>query len=118
MKADIFVIGMLLPDTRRGRDLAGMLIADIVPQRLSYVARTERGFIHQRRAEGIAAARARNVKFGRRPRERSAEFMVLSEQWRRGEISARRCGAYLMEQKHRCLLFSLIGREWMIGMNT
>ena len=56
---------MPLLDSRRNRDLTGTLIADIVLQLLSYVAQTEREFIHQRQAEGIAAAKARGVKFGR-----------------------------------------------------
>lgn len=63
--AAIVVLDMPLLDTRRNRDLTGTLIADIVLQLLSYVAQTEREFIHQRQAEGIAAAKARGVKFGR-----------------------------------------------------
>ena len=63
--AAIVVLDMPLLDTRRSRDLTGTLIADIVLQLLSYVAQTEREFIHQRQAEGIAAAKARGVKFGR-----------------------------------------------------
>ena len=57
-QAAIVVIDMPLLDTRQGRDLTGTLIADIVLQLLSYVAETERNFIRQRQAEGIAAARA------------------------------------------------------------
>lgn len=56
---------MPLLDTRQNRDLTGTLIADIVLQLLSYVAQTEREFIRQRQAEGIAAAKARGVHFGR-----------------------------------------------------
>ena len=62
--AAIVVLDMPLLDTRRSRDLTGTLIADIVLQLLSYVAQTEREFIRQRQAEGIAAAKARGVKFG------------------------------------------------------
>ena len=62
--AAIVVLDMPLLDTRRSRDLTGTLIADIVIQLLSYVAQTEREFIRQRQAEGIAAAKARGVKFG------------------------------------------------------
>ena len=61
----IVVLDMPLLDTRQGRDLTGVLISDIVLQLLSYVAQTEREFIRQRQKEGIAAARERNVKFGR-----------------------------------------------------
>ena len=63
-QAHIVVLDMPLLDTRQGRDLTGTLIDDIVLQLLSYVAQTEREFIKQRQAEGIAAAKARGVKFG------------------------------------------------------
>ena len=85
----IVVLDMPLLDTRQGRDLTGGLIADIVLQLLSYVAETERTFIHQRQAEGIAAAKARGVRFGREPKERTAEFYELKAAWERGEVSAR-----------------------------
>ena len=70
-------------------DLTGQLIADIVLQLLSYVAQTEREFIKQRQAEGIAAAKIRGVKFGRPPLKRSERFYKLKEQWIRREISSR-----------------------------
>lgn len=63
--AAIVVLDMPLLDTRKNRDLTGTLIADIVLQLLSYVAQTEREFIHQRQAEGIAVAKAQGVRFGR-----------------------------------------------------
>ena len=63
--ADIVVLDMPLLDTRAHKDLTGTLIADIFLQLLSYVAQTEREFIRQRQAEGIAAAKARGVRFGR-----------------------------------------------------
>ena len=72
--AAIVVLDMPLLDTRKSRDLTGTLIADIVLQLLSYVAQTEREFIHQRQAEGIAAAKARGVQFGRRPKEKPPEL--------------------------------------------
>lgn len=62
---DIVVIDMPLLDTREGRDLTGTLIADIVLQLLSYVAQSERENIKQRQREGIMAAKARGIKFGR-----------------------------------------------------
>ena len=89
MQVAIVVLDMPLLDTRQGRDLTGVLIADIVLQLLSYVAETERTFIHQRQAEGIAAAKARGVRFGREPKERTAEFYELKAAWERGEVSAR-----------------------------
>lgn len=76
----VVVLDMPLLDTRQNRDLTGTLIADIVLQLLSYVAQTEREFIHQRQAEGIAAAKEQGVKFGRRPMERPAEFACLKAQ--------------------------------------
>lgn len=85
----IVVLDMPLLDTRQGRDLTGTLIADIVLQLLSYVAQTEREFIRQRQAEGIAAAKARGVKFGRRPKERPVAFEDLRLEWEKGSISAR-----------------------------
>lgn len=94
-QADIVVIDMPLLDTRRNRDLTGTLIADIVLQLLSYVAQTEREFIHQRQAEGIAAARKQGVKFGRRPMERPVEYIKLKEQWMQGRISARNAARQL-----------------------
>ena len=84
-EAAIVVLDMPLLDTRQGRDLTGTLIADIVLQLLSYVVQTEREFIKRRQAEGIAAAKARGVKFGAKPKEKPAQF----EAWRNGELSAR-----------------------------
>lgn len=85
----IVVLDMPLLDTRLTRDLTGTLIADLVLQLLSYVAQTEREFIRQRQAEGIAAAIDRGVKFGRKPKERPAELLQLKEKWERKDISAR-----------------------------
>jgi len=85
----VVVLDMPLLDTRQGHDLTGTLIADIVLQLLSYVAQTEREFIRQRQKEGIAAAKARGVQFGRKPLERTEQFEKLREQWQHGEISAR-----------------------------
>ena len=88
-RVEIVVLDMPLLDTRQGRDLMGTLIADIVLQLLSYVAQTEREFIRQRQAEGIAAAKARGVRFGRKPKKRPEEYERLREEWRAGRISAR-----------------------------
>ncbi len=88
-RAAIVVLDMPLLDTRQGRDLTGTLIADIVLQLLSYVAQTEREFIRQRQAEGIAAAKANGVRFGRRPLERPAEFEQLCGEWLQGHLSSR-----------------------------
>ena len=80
---------MPLLNTKQNRDLTGTLIADIVLQLLSYVAQTEREFIRQRQAEGIAAAKARGIRFGRKPMERPLEYAQVKEQWEKQEISAR-----------------------------
>ncbi len=88
-KAAIVVLDMPLLDTRRGRDLTGTLISDIVLQLLSYVAQTERENIRQRQAEGIAAAKARGVHFGPRPRTLPENFEELRRAWRSGELSMR-----------------------------
>ena len=85
----IVVLDMPLLDTRQNRDLTGTLIADIVLQLLSYVAQTEREFIRQRQAEGIAAAKAQGVQFGRKPMARPASFILLKDQWKQDQISAR-----------------------------
>lgn len=91
----IVVLDMPLLDTREGRDLTGTLIADIVLQLLSYVAQTEREFTRQRQAEGIAAAKARGVRFGRRPIRLPEEFEELAEEWRHGRVSAAQAGREL-----------------------
>ena len=83
----IVVLDMPLLDTWQSKDLTGTLIADIVLQLLSYVAQTEREFIRQRQAEGIAMAKAKGVKFGRRPMKRPVEFENFKRQWQEGEIS-------------------------------
>lgn len=85
----IVVLDMPLLDTRQGRDLTGVLIADIVLQLLSYVAQTEREFNRQRQAEGIAAAKAKGVHFGRKFKDRGENYKSVMAAWRRGEISGR-----------------------------
>ena len=91
----IVVLDMPLLDTREDRDLTGVLIADIVLQLLSYVAQTEREFLRQRQAEGIAAARERGVRFGRERLPLPPEFQPLAELWREGSISSRAAASEL-----------------------
>lgn len=86
---DVVVLDMPLLDTRIGRDLTGTLIADIVLQLLSYVAQTEREFIRQRQSEGIAAAKARGVRFGRHVLEKPLAWETVHKAWLHGEISGR-----------------------------
>ena len=94
-KVAIVVLDMPLLDTRQNRDLTGTLIADIVLQLLSYVAQTERDFIKQRQKEGIAAAKARGVQFGRTPMERPADYDQIKASWFQEKISAREAGRRL-----------------------
>ena len=94
-RAAIVVLDMPLLDTRQSRDLTGTLIADIVLQLLSYVAQTERDFIRQRQAEGIAAAKARGVKFGREKKAIPEAFEEVYAAWDKGLISAREAGRRL-----------------------
>ena len=84
---DITVIDMPLLDTRLNKDFMGTFIADLVLQILSFVAHSERNSIRKRQAEGIAAARARGVRFGR-PKKRPPEnFVAIVRQWERGKIA-------------------------------
>jgi DNA invertase Pin-like site-specific DNA recombinase len=101
--AAIVVLDMPLLDTRKTNDLTGTLIADIVLQLLSYVAETEREFIRQRQAEGIAAAKERGVKFGRKPKEKPSEFPAVWMEWHDGKLSARAAAARL-DVTHRTFL--------------
>lgn len=96
-KAAIVVLDMPLLDTReRNRgDLTGAFIADIVLQILAYVAQTEREFNKKRQAEGIAAAMARGVRFGREPMERPEGLEEMQTLYQSGKISARKAGKML-----------------------
>lgn len=84
---DIVVLDMPLLDTRRGKDLMGTFLSDIVLQVLSFVAENERTNIRQRQAEGIAAAKARGVKFGRPPLPIPDNFYEIHKAWRGKKIS-------------------------------
>ena len=86
---DIVVLDMPLLDTRRGKDLMGTFLSDIVLQVLSFVAENERTNIRQRQAEGIAAAKARGVRFGRPPRPLPENFHSLHRAWRAKTMTLR-----------------------------
>ena len=89
-QADIYVLDFPLLDTRKkDNDLTGTFISDLVLQILSYVAQTEREFIHQRQAEGIAAAQQRGVKFGRKPLDLPQNFYDAKDIYETGKISYR-----------------------------
>ena len=85
---DIVVLDMPLLDTRNGKDLMGTFIADLVLQILSFVAQNERENIRRRQAEGIAAAKARGVEFGRPHKSLPNHFDELLCQWQRKELTA------------------------------
>lgn len=87
-QVDIVVLDMPLLNTKQGRDLTGVVIADIVLQLLSYVAQTERELNRQRQAEGIAAARSRGVQFGRRRIDRPENYPEVKKAWEAGELTA------------------------------
>ena len=102
---DIVVLDMPLLDTRRGKDLMGTFLSDIVLQVLSFVAENERTNIRQRQAEGIAAAKAKGVKFGRPPKPLPENFYNLYQKWKSGKITgtaaAKACGMPLSSFRYR-----------------
>ncbi len=109
---DIAVLDMPLLDTRRGKDLMGTFLSDIVLQVLSFVAENECTNIRQRQAEGIAAAKARGVRFGRPPRPLPENFHVNYQKWRAGEITgtaaAKECGMPLATFRYRAKIYEKV----------
>ena len=105
IRIDIVVLDMPLLDTRRGKDLMGTFLSDIVLQVLSFVAENERTNIRQRQAEGIAAAKARGVRFGRPPRPLPDNFHEMYQLWKNGKITgvtaAKKCGMPLSTFRYR-----------------
>ena len=101
---DIVVLDMPLLDTRRGKDLMGTFLSDIVLQVLSFVAENERTNIRQRQAEGIAAAKARGVRFGRPPSPLPENYHSAYQRWKAGAITgtaaAKECGMPLSTFRH------------------
>ncbi len=106
---DIVVLDMPLLDTRRGKDLLGTFLSDIVLQVLSFVAENERNNIRQRQAEGIAAAKSRGVKFGRPQKPLPKNFMEIMQACDKGEIT-------LTEAAHKCEMPLSSFRHKMISM--
>lgn len=78
---DICVLDMPLLDTRNGKDLMGTFIADLVLQILSFVAQSERESIKKRQAEGIAAAKAKGIRFGRPQKAAPDDFPQIVAAW-------------------------------------
>ena len=106
---DIVVLDMPLLDTRRGKDLMGTFLSDIVLQVLSFVAENERTNIRQRQAEGIAAAKARGVRFGRPPRPLPENYHSAYQRWKGGAITgtaaAKECGMPLSTFRYRAEIY-------------
>ena len=112
-KVDIVVLEMPLLDTRRGKDLLGTFLSDVVLQILSFVAENDRNNIRSRQREGIDAAREKGVRFGRPPMEMPEGFMEIYRKWKIGAITAQQaadqCGC------SRSTFYSRarkIGRGW------
>ena len=106
---DIVVLDMPLLDTRRGKDLMGTFLSDIVLQVLSFVAENERTNIRQRQAEGIAAAKMRGVRFGRPPSPLPENFHEIYKQWKNGKITglaaAKACGMPMSTFRYRAEIY-------------
>lgn len=104
-RVDIVVLDMPLLDTRRGKDLMGTFLSDVVLQVLSFVAENERANIRQRQAEGIAAAKARGVQFGRPRQPLPDNFAEICTLWRDGSLTgaaaAKLCGMALSSFRYR-----------------
>ena len=107
--SDIVVLDMPLLDTRRGKDLMGTFLSDIVLQVLSFVAENERTNIRQRQAEGIAAAKMRGVRFGRPPSPLPENFHEIYQQWKNGKITglaaAKACGMPMSTFRYRAEIY-------------
>ena len=107
--AAIVVLDMPLLDTRRGKDLMGTFLSDIVLQVLSFVAENERTNIRQRQAEGIAAAKAKGIRFGRVPKPLPENFHAVYQRWKSGEITgtaaAKECGMPLSSFRYRAEIY-------------
>lgn len=108
-QAAIVVLDMPLLDTRRGKDLMGTFLSDIVLQVLSFVAENERTNIRQRQAEGIAAAKARGVRFGRPPKPLPENYHSCYQRWKAGKITgtaaAKECGMPLSTFRYRAEIY-------------
>ena len=106
---DIVVLDMRLLDTRRGKDLTGTFLSDIVLQVLSFVSENERTNIRERQAEGIAAARKRGVRFGRPRLPLPENYPDAYQRWKAGQITgtaaARECGMPLSTFRYRAEIF-------------
>lgn len=92
-KADVVIIDVPLLDTRHEKNLLGTLISDLILSLLSFCSDNEHKLIHQRQAEGIAAAKARGIKFGRPPKPLPNNFVEVCQKWRQKEITTKAAAA-------------------------
>ena len=106
---DICALDMPMLDTRNGKDLMGTFLSDIVLQVLSFVAENERTNIRQRQAEGIAAAKAKGIRFGRPPQPLPENFHTMYQKWKQGEVTgtaaAKTCGMPLSTFRYRAEVY-------------
>ena len=113
---DIVVIDMPLLDTRIGKDLLGTFLSDIVLQVLSFVAENERINIRQRQAEGIAAAKAKGIRFGRPPGTLPENFHTAYQAWKAGKITgvtaAKECNMPLTTFRYRAQLYGGVANAY------
>ena len=110
---DIVVLDMPLLDTRRGKDLMGTFLIDVVLQVLSFAAENERINIRQRQAEGIAAAKAKGTRFGRPSKPLPDNFHSCYQRWKQGDITgtvaAKECGLPLSTFRYRAEIYEKAG---------
>ena len=106
---DIIVLDMPLLDTRRGKDLTGTFLSDVVLQVLSFAAENERSNIRQRQSEGIAAAKANGIRFGRPPKPLPENFHEIYQRWKGGKITgveaAKQCGMPMSTFRYRAEIY-------------
>ena len=107
--ADVVVIDMPILDTRREKNLLGTFISDLILSLLSFISENEVNMIATRRAEGIAAAKARGVKFGRPPRQLPENFHVIYQKWKAGKITtseaARQVNMPISTYRYRAIIY-------------
>ena len=111
-KVDIVVLDMPLLDTRRGKDLIGTFLSDIVLQVLSFVAENERSNIKQRQAEGIAVAKAKGVRFGRPPKPLPSNFYKIYQKWKEGTgvVAADACDMPVSTFLYKARAYEKVGK--------
>lgn len=109
-RIDIVVLDMPILDTRRGKDLIGTFLSDIVLQVLSFVAENERKNIRQRQKEGIEAAKKRGVQFGRPPKPLPYNFPDIYQKWCDGKLTtseaAKKCEMPLSTFRYRAVTYN------------